>query len=213
MHAVGSLSIAPCPQLHAACSRSSKRLSIGVRTMDHVPMRALTIGAFAFTFVTLALGGCGSSTDRQGSGGAGGAPQLGGTAGESAGGNDSSAGSTGGDPQLPGSAGGDDSSAGGTGGDPQLPGGAGGTDSSAQCFPCEGYWICGGDVTQIDLVPDADGCLLRGLPGRNILSPDGTITANEVVVGRAQGSGARVHVSYPDGSQWLFCAGGGGPCP
>lgn len=129
--------------------------------------------AFTFTFMTLALAACGSSTDGQGTGGAGGDQQLPGTAGESAGGN----------------------------------------DSSAQCFPCEGYWICGGDVTRIDLVPETDGCLLSGLPGRNLLSPDGTITANEVVVGRAQGSGARVHVAYPDGSQWLFCAGGGGPCP
>ena len=161
--------------------------------MDHVPKSALTSRVFVFTFVTLALVGCGSSTVRQGSGGAGGAQQLPGTAGESAGGNDSSGG--------------------GSGGAPQLPGGAGGNDSSAQCFACVGYWICGGDVTQIDLVPEADGCLLRGLPGRNLISPDGTITANEVVVGRAQGSGARVHVAYPDGSQWLLCAGGGGPCP
>jgi hypothetical protein len=175
--------------------------------------------AFAFTFMTLALAACGSSTDPQGTGGAGGAQQLAGSAGESAGGNDSNAGA-GGAQQLAGSAGesagGNDSSA-GAGGAQQLAGSAGesagGNGPRAQCFPCEGYWICGGDVTRIDLVPEADGCLLSGLPGRNLLSPDGTITADEVVVGRAQGSGARVHVAYTDGSQWLFCAGGGGPCP
>jgi len=183
-------------------------------------MRAFAF-TFTFTFMTLALAACGSNTDGRGTGGAGGAQQFPGTAGESAGGNDSSAGGAGGAQQLPGtageSAGGDDSTAGGAGGAQQLPGtageSAGGNDSSAQCFPCEGYWTCGGDVTRIDLVPEADGCLLSGLPGRNLLSPDGTITANEVVVGRAQGSGARVHVAYADGAQWLFCAGGGGPCP
>src|SRR6185369_11656598 len=159
-------------------------------------MRAFAF-TFTFTFMTLALAACGSSTNGQGTGGAGGDQPLPGAAGESAAGNDSSAGGAGGDRQLPGTAGES----------------AGGNDSSAQCFPCEGYWICGGDVTRIDLVPETDGCLLSGLPGRNLLSPDGTITANEVVVGRAQGSGARVHVAYPDGSQWLFCAGGGGPCP
>src|SRR6185369_15318815 len=62
---------------------------------------------------------------------------------------------------------------GGAGGDQPLPGAAGesaaGNDPSAQCFPCEGYWICGGDVTRIDLVPETDGCLLSGLPGRNLL--------------------------------------------
>jgi len=177
--------------------------------------------AFAFTFMTLALAACGSSTDGQGTGGAGGAQQLPGSVGESAGGNDSSAGGAGGAQQLSGSAGenagGNDSSAGGAGGAQQLSGSAGesagGDDSSAQCFPCEGYWICGGDVRRIDLVPEAGGCLLSGLPGRNLLSPDGTITADEVIVGKAQGTGARVHVAYPDGSQWLFCGGEGGPCP
>jgi len=56
----------------------------------------------------------------------------------------------------------------------------------------------------------ADGCYLSGLPGRNLLSPDGTITADGAVVGIATGSGARVMVAHPDGSQWLFRAGGGG---
>ena len=88
----------------------------------------------------------------------------------------------------------------------------GSSDSIRQCFPCQGYWICGGAVERIDLTPDADGCFLSGLPGRNLLSPDGTITANGVVVGSADGTGASVHVAYPDGSQWLFCRGGGG-CP
>ena len=92
-------------------------------------------------------------------------------------------------------------------------GGAGSDHASPQCFPCQGYWTCGGDGTRIDLVPEPDGCLLSGLPGRNFLSTDGTITVDGAVVGIAQGSGARVHVAYPDGSQWLFCAGGGGPCP
>lgn len=32
-----------------------------------------------------------------------------------------------------------------------------------------------------------------------LLAPDGKITADGVVVGQAVGSGARVHVSYPDG--------------
>jgi hypothetical protein len=83
----------------------------------------------------------------------------------------------------------------------------------AACFPCEGDWSCagdGGDVTRIYLKPEVDGCYLSGLPGRNLLSPDGTIIADGVVVGKATGSGARVHVAYPDGTQWLYCAGGGG---
>lgn len=84
------------------------------------------------------------------------------------------------------------------------------TDSGGTCFPCEGSWTCGGDVTLIDLTPEEDGCYLSGLPGRNLLSPDGTITADGAVVGKATGSGARVHVACPDGTQWLFCAGGGG---
>lgn len=83
-------------------------------------------------------------------------------------------------------------------------------DSGRACFPCESYWICGGDVTRIDLTPEADGCYLSGLPGRNLLSPDGTITADGEVVGIAVGSGARVMVHHPDGSLWLFCAGAGG---
>jgi hypothetical protein len=33
---------------------------------------------------------------------------------------------------------------------------------------------------------------------------------SRVVVGKATGSGARVHVAHPDGTQWLFCAAGGG---
>jgi hypothetical protein len=59
-------------------------------------------------------------------------------------------------------------------------------------------------------MPAADGCYLSGLPGRNLLSPDGTITADGAVVGSATGSGARVHVAHPDGTQWLYCAGAGG---
>lgn len=82
-------------------------------------------------------------------------------------------------------------------------------DSGRECFPCESYWTCGADVGRIDLQPEPDGCYLSGLPGRNLISPDGTITADGAVVGTAVGSGARVHVSYPDGTQWLFCAGGG----
>jgi len=83
-------------------------------------------------------------------------------------------------------------------------------DSGRACFLCEGYWTCGGDITRIDLMPEADGCYLSGLPGRNLLSSDGTITADGVVVGTATGSGARVHVAYPDGTQWLLCTGAGG---
>lgn len=85
-----------------------------------------------------------------------------------------------------------------------------GVDSGRACFPCEGSWSCGGDVTRVDLTPEADGCYLSGLPGRNLLSPDGTITADGAVVGIAKGTGARVTVAHPDGSQWLFCAGAGG---
>jgi hypothetical protein len=85
----------------------------------------------------------------------------------------------------------------------------GAVDSGRACFPCEGYWTCGGDVTRIDLEPEADGCYLSGLPGRNLLSPDGTITADGAVVGIATSSGTRVHVAYPDGTQWLFCTGAG----
>jgi len=93
----------------------------------------------------------------------------------------------------------------GCGSEPQIA-----ADSGRVCFPCEGYWTCGGDVTRIDLKPEADGCYLSGLPGRNLLSPDGTITAGGGVVGMATGSGARVQVAHPDGTQWLFCAGAGG---
>jgi hypothetical protein len=82
--------------------------------------------------------------------------------------------------------------------------------SGPSCFPCESYWTCGGDVSEVDLTPEADGCYLSGLPGCNLLAPDGTITADGVVVGKAVGSVARVQVSRPDGSQWLFCAGAGG---
>jgi hypothetical protein len=79
------------------------------------------------------------------------------------------------------------------------------------CFPCQGRWICGGGVTY-ELKPEEDGCYLSGLPDRNLISPDGTITAGGVVVGMADGSGARVRVSHPDGGLWLYCAAGGG-CP
>ena len=93
----------------------------------------------------------------------------------------------------------------GCGSDPQSA-----VDSGQVCFPCEGSWTCGGEVTRIDLMPAADGCYLSGLPGRNLLSPDGTITADGAVVGSATGSGARVHVAHPDGTRWLYCAGAGG---
>jgi hypothetical protein len=116
-----------------------------------------------------------------------------------------------------GSLGGSDSALagmGGGGGDLALAGtgGEGDGDAGLECFPCQGYWICGGSIERIDLLSEADGCFLSGLPGRNVLSTDGTITANGVLVGTAKGSGARVHVAYPDGSQWLYCVGGGGPC-
>ena len=85
-----------------------------------------------------------------------------------------------------------------------------GSEPARACFPCEGYWICGGDVTRIDLTPEADGCYLSGLPGRNLLSPDGTVMADGVVVGTATGTGARVNVVRPDGTLWLVCAAAGG---
>ena len=78
------------------------------------------------------------------------------------------------------------------------------------CFSCQSYWICGGDVSEIDLKPEADGCYLSGLPVRNLLAPDGTISADGTVGGKATGTGARVQVNRPDGSQWLFCTGAGG---
>jgi hypothetical protein len=86
------------------------------------------------------------------------------------------------------------------------------TDPAVGCFSCEGYWICGGDTNRITLSPEADGCHLSELPGRNLLAPDGTITEGGAVVGHATGSGARVQVLHADGSRWLFCAGSGG-CP
>lgn len=90
--------------------------------------------------------------------------------------------------------------------------GCGSEPEVAACFPCERYWICGDNAggTRVDLTPAADGCYLSGLPGRNLLSPDGTITADGEVVGMATGTGARVNVVRTDGSDWLFCAGGGG---
>ena len=88
--------------------------------------------------------------------------------------------------------------------------GCGSDAKIAACFPCEGHWICGGEGTRVDLTPSADGCYLSGLPGRNLLSQDGTITADGAVVGMATGTGARVTVVRPDGSQWLYCAAGGG---
>jgi hypothetical protein len=83
-------------------------------------------------------------------------------------------------------------------------------DAAMPCFICEGSWSCGVDPGLIELTPASDGCYLSGLPGRKLLSDDGTITENGIVVGKAVGSGARVHVYYPDGGQWTFCAGGGG---
>jgi hypothetical protein len=83
-------------------------------------------------------------------------------------------------------------------------------DSGVACFPCEGYWICGGAVERVTLKPEEDGCYLSGLSGRNILAPDGTILADGTLVGTATGSGARVTVTTPDGGQWLYCAAGGG---
>jgi hypothetical protein len=46
-----------------------------------------------------------------------------------------------------------------------------------------------------------------GLPGRKLLAPDGTVTEDGVVIGHADGSGARVTVTDANGAQWLFCAG------
>jgi hypothetical protein len=80
------------------------------------------------------------------------------------------------------------------------------------CFPCQDYWICSGDITQIHLEPAADGCHLAELPGGKILMPDGTITEDGGVLGRATASGASVTVTYPDGGLWLYCRGGDG-CP
>ena len=140
------------------------------------------------TFTVLGLISCASSGE---TGGAGGGGSLGGSGSTLAG-------------------------MGGVGGDLELAGtgGEGDGDAGLECFPCQDYWTCGGSIVRIDLIPEADGCFLSGLPGRNLLSMDGTITENGVLVGTAKGSGARVHVSHPDGSQWLFCAGGGGgPCP
>lgn len=95
-----------------------------------------------------------------------------------------------------------------------------GADAAAPCFACEGHWTCGGAVETIDLRPERDGCHLGGLPGRNLLGPDGTITADGVVVGRAIGSGARVYglvgrmrlyfdanSASEDGRYWLWLPG------
>lgn len=159
-------------------------------------MRVLALG-------TLLVVACGTTTPADGgrgsAGGAGAAGAVEDAAGAAGAGEDAAggAGATGGE-DVAGAAG---ASAGATQG-----------DSNAQCFPCEGKWICGGEVEVIDLTPEADGCLLSGLPGRNLLSPDGTITSDGVVVGTAFGTGQRVRVLDPDGNQWLFCAGGGG-CP
>ena len=70
---------------------------------------------------------------------------------------------------------------------------------------CVGQWICGATTT-FSLTPEADGCYLSGLPGRNLIAPDGTITEGGSLVGRARDAGVRVSVLYPDGTQWLFCA-------
>ena len=83
-------------------------------------------------------------------------------------------------------------------------------DSGLECFPCEGRWICGGDVTYVDLKPEMDGCYLSGLPGRNLLALDGTVTRDGAVIGKAAGTGARVSVALLDGTLWLYCAAGGG---
>jgi hypothetical protein len=87
-----------------------------------------------------------------------------------------------------------------------------GPDAAVACFPCMSYWTCGADVGRVTLEPTADGCHLSGLTGEYLLAPDGTITEAGVVVGTAIGTGARVQVNRPDGSQWLFCAGGS-ECP
>jgi len=135
----------------------------------------------ALTFMTFCLVGCGAST----AGSEGGAPALVGTGGQ------------GGDAALVGT--------GGEGGDAALVGTGGQGGASPQSFPCEGYWTCGGVDGRVGLMPQADGCLLSGLSGRNLLSPDGTVTADGVIVGKATGFPASVIVAYPDGSQWLFC--------
>jgi hypothetical protein len=153
--------------------------------------------ALIFIGSSLCLVACGSSAVSDAMGG-GGRSAFAGAAGQA------------GDGAISGTSGiGAGGDASGTGGDAS---GTGGDASSAECFPCTGYWSCGGDVERVDLTPTPDGCLLSALPGHNILQPDGTISADGTVVGHAEGTGARVHVSYPDGSQWLFCAGGGG-CP
>ena len=74
------------------------------------------------------------------------------------------------------------------------------------CFLCQDHWICGADFPKVDPTPEDDGCYLSGLPGRNLLWQDGTITADGVVVGKARGAGMRLVLSYSDGAQWLFCA-------
>ena len=76
----------------------------------------------------------------------------------------------------------------------------------ASVFPARVTGSCGGDVTRIDLTPEADGCTLSGLPGRNLLSPDGTITADGVVVGTATDQAGAIEVANPEGTQWLDCA-------
>ena len=79
-------------------------------------------------------------------------------------------------------------------------------DAGNDCFSCEGYLICGGEVNgQIDLMPAADGCYLSGLPGRKLLAPNGTITEGGVVVGKAVSQGAGVDIRHPDGGFWLAC--------
>jgi hypothetical protein len=90
-------------------------------------------------------------------------------------------------------------------------------DSGVECFPCEGRWICGQNEAvhdvDIDLKPEIDGCYLSGLLGRNLLAPDGTVTRDGSVIGKATGTGARVSVTFLDGGLWLYCAAGGGCHP
>ena len=88
---------------------------------------------------------------------------------------------------------------------------AGVADAGRVCFPCEDYRTCGGGL-RIDLEPESDGCHLSGLHERHLLAPDGTVTKDGVVIGKAEGTGARVSVERLDGTLWLFCAAGGG-CP
>jgi len=79
-------------------------------------------------------------------------------------------------------------------------------DAGNGCFACEGYLICGGEITgQINLMPEADGCYLSGLPGRTLLAPDGTLTEGGAVVGKAVSQGAGVDIRSPDGGLWLIC--------